>query len=45
MLKKIYQELVKIRKELQTIRSSLEPKTQLYSFGKSDTNDLVKKDE
>lgn len=31
MLKKIYEELVAIRKELQTIRSSLEPRFEIDS--------------
>ena len=33
MLKKIYEELVAIRKELQTIRSSLEPRFEINSRG------------
>lgn len=33
MLKKIYQELVAIRKELQAIRSSLESQKESPSFG------------
>lgn len=45
MLRKIYRELVEIRKELQAVRSSLEPKTQLYTLRESDYNDLVKKAE
>lgn len=44
MLIKIYHELVEIRKQLQAVRSSLEHKTYLYSFGDSDTNNLVEKD-
>lgn len=44
VLRKIYRELVKIRKELQAIRSSLEPKTHLYTITKSDTDDLIEKD-
>lgn len=42
MLRKIYRELVAIRKELQAVRSSLEPKTQLYILSESDANDLIK---
>lgn len=39
MLRKIYQELVAIRKELQAINKSLEPKTIKYSItkGKADS--------
>ena len=44
MLRKIYRELMEIRKELQAVRSSLEPKTQLYTISKSDANDLIEKD-
>mgnify|MGYP006919446456 CR=1 FL=1 len=33
MLKRIYQELVAIRKELQAIRSSLESQKEIPSFG------------
>lgn len=44
MLKKIYQELVAIKEELQTIRSSLEFSD--YSFSAPDCNadNLIKKD-
>lgn len=43
LLKKIYQELVGIRKELQAINKILESKTYSFSGIKSDTDDLVKK--
>lgn len=44
VLKKIYLELVTIRKELQSIRSSLESKSVSVHFANSDGNDLIKKD-
>lgn len=44
MLKKIYLELVLIRKELQAIRVSLESKSVSVHFANSDGNNLIKKD-
>ena len=44
MLRKIYQELVAIRKELQAINKSLESKTYSFTTSYCNANDLVIKD-
>ena len=43
MFKKIYEELIAIRKELQVIRNDLERK-QSFNFSNSDCDDLIIED-